>query len=189
VNRSITRSFVVPAVFVTALAGMLLAAGPAVRPAAAEFEPDSTGMLDVPLTMEQEHAIADSLVNRLTRAWDAADVDEWIGQFWPDATSVTLRGELLADRNEIRERQGALWTGILKGSRVKYSTRRVRGLGNAALLVEADMEITGYGSLPAGIRARADGTLAARTMITLLNRFGRWRILSCQETAVMGTPG
>lgn len=171
-----------------ALAAILLAAGPAVRPATAEFEPDSTGMRDVPLTMEQEHAIADSLVQRLTRAWEAADVDDWTAEFWPDATSVTLRGELMADRNEIKERQGALWTGIFKGSRVQYSIRRVRGLGNAALLVEADMAVRGFRSLPAGIHGRADGTLAARATFTLLNRFGRWRILSCQSTAVMGTP-
>ena len=187
-NRSMGRCFGVSLDPAAALAAILLTAGPAVPRASAEFEPDSTGMLDVPLTMEQERAIADSLVSRLTRAWDAADVDEWIGQFWPDASSVTLRGELLADRNEIRERHAALWTGIFKGSRVAYSIRRVRGLGNAALLVEADMKVTGYVSLPVGIRSRTDGALEARTMFALLTRFGRWRILGSQCTAVMGAP-
>jgi uncharacterized protein (TIGR02246 family) len=188
VIRTDTRSSLASLASALALVAALLLVGPAVPPAAAEFEPDSSGMSDAPLTVEQERAIADTLVNHLTAAWNGADVDEWIAQFWPDAESVTLRGELLSDRNEIRERQAALWTGIFKGSRVKISIRRVRGLGTAALLVLADMEITGYESLPAGIRARADGVLAAHASYALLNRFGRWRILSCQCTAVIPPP-
>lgn len=167
------------------LAAFLLMAAP---PAAAEFEPDSAGMSETPLTVEQERAIADTLVNRLTRAWDQADVDEWTAQFWPDAAAVTMRGEILTDRNEIRERQAALWSGIFKGSRIKASIRRVRGLGTAAVEVDADVEITGYASRPAGITARPDGALAARASLILLNRFGRWRILSAQGTAVRPAP-
>ena len=163
------------------LAAFLLVAAP---PAAAEFEPDSAGMSDTPLTVEQERAIADTLVNRLTRAWDQVDLDEWTAQFWPDAGAVTMSGEILTDRNEMRERVAALWSGIFKGARLKLSIRKVRGLGTAALEVDADAEIKNYASRPAGISARSDGALAARTTLILLNRFGRWRVFSSQSTPV-----
>ncbi|HEY7727219.1 MAG TPA: SgcJ/EcaC family oxidoreductase [Candidatus Eisenbacteria bacterium] len=168
--------------------GLLLVVGPAARPAAAKFEPDSTGMLDVPLTFDQERAVADTLAANLTAAWNAADLDAWTACYWPDASSVTLRGGLMSDRKEIAERQAARWSGIFKGSRIRITVRRVRGLGNAALLVEADVAIRGYQSLPAGIRARADGALAARASYVLLNRFGRWRILHHQCTAEAEAP-
>jgi uncharacterized protein (TIGR02246 family) len=160
----------------------------AAAPAAAEFEPDSTGISDVPLTEEQEAAIAATVVRGLEDAWKEADVEAWRDLYWPDADCVDLQGGLLTDRAEILERQAALWSGIFKGSRIRMTIRRVRGLARTALLVETDNELTGYESLPSGVHARADGVLPMRESLMLSNRFGRWRVFSAHCTAVRDVP-
>jgi uncharacterized protein (TIGR02246 family) len=158
-------------------------------PAAAEFEPDSAAMAEPVLTDDQEAAIADAVVRGLEKAWSEADVDAWRDLYWPDAECVSLQGGLLTDRSEILERQGALWSGIFKGSKMKMKIRRVRGLARTALLVETDNALTGYQSAPPGIRPRADGALAMRQSLVLTQRYGRWRVLSSHCTAVRTSPG
>lgn len=160
----------------------------AAAPAAAEFEPDSAGISDVPLTEEQQAAIAATVVRGLEDAWKQADVDAWRDLYWPDADCVDPQGGLLTGRAEILERQAALWSGIYKGSRMRMTIRRVRGLAPTVLLVETDTELTGYESLPPGVHARADGVLCMRESLVLRNRFGRWRVFFAQCTAVRDVP-
>lgn len=166
-----------------ALLGLLAAA-----PAAAEFEPDSAAMSAPPLTSEQEAAVAAAVVRGLEKAWSDADLDGWRDLHWPDAECVNLQGGLLTDRTEILERQGALWSGIFKGSTMRMKIRRVRGLARTVLLVETDDELTGYEAAPPGIHPRTDGALAMRQSLVLTQRYGRWRILSSQCTAVRTSP-
>jgi uncharacterized protein (TIGR02246 family) len=169
---------------------LLAILGPlAAAPAAAEFEPDSAAMAAAPLTSEQEAAVAATVIRGLEKAWSDADVDAWRDLYWPDAACVNLQGGILTDRTEILERQGALWSGIFKGSTMKMKIRRVRGLARRVLLVETDNELTGYESAPPGIHPRTDGALAMRQSLVLVQRYGRWRVLSSQCTAVRTPPG
>lgn len=120
----------------------------------------------------------------LDSAWQTGDADRWVAHYAKDARFINVSGTLMTDTAVLRSRLDAIFRGMFHGSRHVGTLRHLLVLGPDAVVVDEDIEITGFSALPGGVEASAPGVLRTRMRHVLRRAGGGWVIVASQNTAV-----
>ena len=126
---------------------------------------------------DDPHEIASSILNRLTRAWNAADGAAWGVEFTEDADFVNVFGGQLRGRSEIEQRHQYLFDALFKGSTCEVAVVDARSLAPSIILAHS----TAITKVPAGPMA---GELSSRQSVVITRDASTWRIVAVQNTLI-----
>ena len=81
-----------------------------------------------------------------------------------------------------------LWFGPARDTKVEAVVRRVRALGPDIVLVDLEIAVSGFSPPPPGVALDARGQVMARLKHVVERRGSDWKIVSSQNTFVLGPP-
>lgn len=158
---------------------------------ATPVSPDETASPSVPaLSSRGESQRGEGAIEELLAAyeekWAAKDAAAYAALYAPDADFVAPVGDILAGRGAIQAQHAFLFRGPFAGSVATTSTRRIVFLTRRAAMVDIDVALTGYASLPPGGRLRETSPGVVRTRMKWLveKRRGEWEIAAQQMTPI-----
>ncbi len=123
-------------------------------------------------------------VQRLAAAWNAGDGNAWAAEFWPDGSLINILGVIFPNQPAVAGVTTAILQGPFKDSTFTPSIRRLRILGSDSAIVDTDISVTHFRTLPPGAVATKPGLLLTRLTLVYQNRAGAWKIEAAQNTAV-----
>jgi uncharacterized protein (TIGR02246 family) len=132
---------------------------------------------------EDDHNIHQIIAN-MTDAWNRGDAKGWVQYYADDSDVIPMSGVVLVGRTANEKRHAAVFSGIFQGSTLNSEIRRIRYLPGWVAVVDTDLILTHYKSLPPGILAQPDGSLKM-TMRHMLQKVDKsWAIVASQNTVV-----
>jgi len=126
----------------------------------------------------------DAPVLALAAAWNAADVDAWGRQFWPDSEFTNIRGQVFHGIAENKAQHARIWATHYLGSHLDVRLLRVWPLGPDHSLVDTEARVTNFKSVMPGVALAEPDTLVTRFRTIVERRNSEWRILFTQNTVV-----
>ncbi|MDB5028709.1 MAG: hypothetical protein JWO66_2398 [Candidatus Eremiobacteraeota bacterium] len=129
-----------------------------------------------------DRAAVDGIAVALTAAWNIADGTAFGRQFADDADFVNIYATHGVGRDAIATAHQAIFDGVYRGSRNRFTVIKVRELsGDVALAhVAADLQV------PQGPMA---GDLSALASVVLVRDGSGWKIAAFHNTRVAAPPG
>lgn len=140
----------------------------------------------VPLT--EMRAAAEQLARTFANTWNGQDGQAYGEAYWPDAELVDPTGRVWDGRDAIAVMHVHLWNGPARDTQVSAAVRRVRPIGAEAMVVDLDVEVTGFSPPPPGAAADANGKVKAHLKHVVEKRAGDWKIAASQNTFVAAMP-
>jgi len=128
-----------------------------------------------------------SVLSGMEAAWNRGDAKAWAGYFAPDAEYVDVAGTLLEGRDRIEGRHAQLLGDMLHGSHLTQKLWKIRFLRPEIAVVDVDLELYGYKSLPKGFPT-SGAVLSARLKHVMVYAIDRWLIVDSQNTYVPPPP-
>jgi uncharacterized protein (TIGR02246 family) len=124
-----------------------------------------------------DEAAIRSLLARVADAWARGDAVDYADCFSPDSDYVTYNGIHLRGRQENAELHGALFRGVLKGTRLDALIETLSFLSPDVALVR---------TAGSGASRKPDDSPRRKSIQTLVvvKRDGQWRIRSFQNTRI-----
>ncbi|WP_392544781.1 SgcJ/EcaC family oxidoreductase [Oryzobacter telluris] len=123
--------------------------------------------------------VALDVLGRLQSAWNAADGDAFGAVYTPDATFVTVRGELARGRDAIATGHSGIFTTIYAGSHNEMEPVSVRVVGEDTLVVVSEHTLR----VPVGPLAGTH-TSRATNVVTREAASGAWFVAATHNTLV-----
>jgi uncharacterized protein (TIGR02246 family) len=126
---------------------------------------------------------AKAMVQRFADSWNHADGVAYGENYWPEAELVNPSGAIVTGKAAIVQEHVDLWAGPFKGSHVAGKVRRVQMLGANYMMVDFDVQLSGFTKAPPGA---PPGTTALNAHLkhVMEKRDGVWKVLSAQNTMV-----
>ncbi len=118
-----------------------------------------------------------ALLNRMFEAWSRGDAVAYADCFSDDSDYVTYNGMHLHGRRENAELHGALFRGVLKGTRLSARMESLAFLSPGVALIQ-----TAGSGANRGQTDSASGK-SIQTLV-VVKRDGQWRIRSFQNTRI-----
>lgn len=143
-------------------------------------------MTEDALTREEADAAA-AMLTRFVDSWNRADGASYGDGYWPDAELVDPTGSIWNGQTAIAQMHVELWKTIFEGSSVRGAIRRARRLAPHLLLVDLDLELSGFAMAPPGVDV-SGGAIKCHLKHILEERSGGWKILAAQNTFVAAPP-
>lgn len=125
-----------------------------------------------------------ALVARETAAWNRGDARGYSEAFEQNGWFTNVLGLTYSGRNAFEQRHAKIFATFFRGSHLRQTVQRIRVLRPNVAMVEVDTEVTGYRSLPPGVRAGADGVLRTRLLEILDRENGKWRMVAYHNVDV-----
>jgi uncharacterized protein (TIGR02246 family) len=126
-----------------------------------------------------EVRVAQDIMNRLERAWNAGSGTDFGEPFSSDADFVDIRGELHTGRDTIAEGHQSILDTIYAGSTVDYQVLQARAVDDRVVLAHVRATL----DAPSGPLA---GEHAATITVVLLKRDDEYEITSFHNALVTG---
>lgn len=143
-------------------------------------------MQAVPLS--EMRTAAEELAAIFTETWNRQAGGAYGEAYWPDAELVDPTGQVWDGRDAIAEMHVHLWNGPARRTKVSARIRRIRPIGTDAMVVDLDVDVTGFSPAPPGAAVDADGTVKAHLKHVVEKRAGDWKIAASQNTFVAAMP-
>lgn len=121
-------------------------------------------------------------------AWARGDASAFASDFTPDATFVTVRGDLVQGREGIEANHAFIFNGPYKGSKLHETLDVWRPLAPKVAVAHISVELSNVAAFPPGITPSAPGVLRTRFLFVLEELDGAWKIRSAQNTIVVPQP-
>ena len=128
-------------------------------------------------------AAADAMVKRFADSWNRADGGAYGENYWPDAELVNPSGKVINGKSAIVQEHVDIWAGDLKGSRATGNVRRIQLLGPNYMIVDFDVQVTGFRKPPPGSLPNVK-VLNNHLKHVMEKRNGVWKVLSAQNTFI-----
>ena len=128
-------------------------------------------------------AAADAMVKRFADSWNRTDGAAYGENYWPEAELVNPSGAILNGQKAIVQEHVDIWAGILKGSRATGAVRRIQMLGPNYMVVDFDLQVSGFRQPPPGSPPDAK-VLRNHLKHVMEKRNGVWKVLSAQNTFI-----
>ena len=128
-----------------------------------------------------------NVLSGMEEAWNRGDAKAWARYFTRDAEFIDVAGTILDGRDRIERQHAELLGGMLRGSHLTQRLRRIRVLQPEVAIVDADVELYGYQSLPRGFPA-SGAVLSSRLKHVMVYANGTWWIVASQNTYVPPPP-
>jgi uncharacterized protein (TIGR02246 family) len=132
---------------------------------------------------DEAKAAADAMVNRFADSWNRVDGVAYGENYWPEAELVNPSGAVLSGQKAIVQEHVDIWAGILKGSRASGKVRRIQMLGPNYMIVDFDLQVSGFRQPPPGSPPDAK-VLRGHLKHVMEKRNGVWKVLSAQNTFI-----
>jgi uncharacterized protein (TIGR02246 family) len=126
---------------------------------------------------------ANAMVARFVDSWNRADGAAYGENYWAEAELVDPSGAIVSGKAAIVQAHVDLWAGPFKGSHVVGKVRRVQMLGANYMLVDFDVQLSGFAKPPPGA-PQGTAVLNAHLKHVMERRDGAWKVLSAQNTLV-----
>jgi uncharacterized protein (TIGR02246 family) len=126
---------------------------------------------------------ANAMVERFVDSWNHADGVAYGKNYWPEAELVNPSGVIVTGKAAIVQEHVDLWGGIFKGSHIAGRVRRVQMLGANYMIVDFDLQLSGFAKAPPGAPPGAT-VLKNHIKHVMEKRDGVWKVLSAQNTLI-----
>jgi uncharacterized protein (TIGR02246 family) len=126
---------------------------------------------------------AKAMVQRFADSWNRADGVAYGENYWPEAELVNPSGAIVSGKAAIIQEHVDLWAGPFRGSHVVGKVRRVQMLGANYMIVDFDVQLSGFTKAPPGAPPGTT-SLNAHLKHVMEKRGGAWKVLSAQNTMV-----
>jgi len=130
----------------------------------------------------------ESIVAALDDAWGKGDAESFAARFAPDGSFTNIIGMVYYGRDAFKERHDAIFKTIYRGSTTKLTISKLRFIRPDVAIADVDAELRGYGVLPPGIRAGADGILRTKLQLVFEKEKDGWWIAAYHNVAVTPSP-
>lgn len=131
---------------------------------------------------DDARAVAEEVVGRLERAWNAGDGAAFGAPFTDDADFVAIRGDHHRSREAIARGHQAIFDTIYRGSTIRHQVTRARTLADDVILAHSTQTL----DAPGGPLV---GTHESTSTLVLVRGADGWRIAAFHNTLVQGQPG
>jgi len=111
-------------------------------------------------------------------AWNKGDAKAFAAHAAEDCLFTNIVGTPFVGRQIFEERHAHIFATIYAGSHLTMRIRTLKFVTADVVIVEAELALTGYKSLPPGIQADADRTLYTELEEVLVNRPGGWQMVA-----------
>ncbi len=125
------------------------------------------------------------LVAAQVEAWNRGDAAAYAAACLPEVGFTNILGMRWETRSGHVARHEEMFRGAFAGSRLAMEIERLQPAGRDTVRVALLTTVTGFRSLPPGIRPARDGSLRTRMLEVFVRRAGRWRIVACHNTVVL----
>jgi uncharacterized protein (TIGR02246 family) len=176
------RSATLPAILLAAL----VTACSSDAPTATRATP-TAAQLAVGANNTQRTQSIEGLVAAVEAAANAGDAAAYASAFSEDVEVITLPGAIISGRAAYHAYSEAFFGGPFAGVDYDLTLRRVAFLTGTIAVVDLDLEVSGYTSLPPGLQETEPGVLCGRARWLVVKRGGAWQIVAVQFTPI--TPG
>ena len=134
------------------------------------------------------------LLSNLENAWSAGDARAWVAEHAWHCVVINMLGQQLAGYEENERWHAEMFTGVLRGSRLRIAIERVRypNSSNVTAVVDATATLSAYRTLPAGVQDGGSGTLHLITRFVLEHAhvrppgYARWWSTYLQMQPILG---
>jgi uncharacterized protein (TIGR02246 family) len=111
-------------------------------------------------------------------AWNKGDAKAFAAHAAEDCLFTNIIGAPFVGRQSFEERHAKIFSTIYAGSHLAIRIRTLKFVTPDVAIVEAELALNGYKSLPPGIRADSDGILYTELEEVFTNRPGGWQMVS-----------
>jgi uncharacterized protein (TIGR02246 family) len=127
-------------------------------------------------------AAIEEIAAALTAAWNDADGAAFAREFTDDADFVNIYAMHGTGRDAIAQGHQAIFDGVYRGSRNRFTVAKIRNLGDDVVLAHIKAEL----SIPQGPMA---GDLHALATAVLVRDSAGWKITAFHNTREQAPPG
>src|SRR5437868_4315197 len=120
-------------------------------------------------------AASQAMVKRFTESWNRADGAAYGENYWPEAELVDPSGGIVTGQKAIVQEHLDGWAGMFKGSRATGKVRRIQMLGPNYMIVDFDLEVSGFRQPPPGSPPNAK-VLRGHLKHVMEKRNGLWKV-------------
>jgi uncharacterized protein (TIGR02246 family) len=118
----------------------------------------------------------DQLLGELAEAWNAGDAHAYGARYRPDATITNTDGTLDLDRDEFVHTAEEAFQGVLAGTKLSLTVRKLRLVRPDVAVVDLDLRISGMPVPPPQASNGPDGELRTSLLLVLVEEDDRWWI-------------
>jgi uncharacterized protein (TIGR02246 family) len=119
-----------------------------------------------------------AIVQSQQDAWNKGDAKAFAAHAAEDCLFTNIIGAPFVGRQSFEERHATIFRTIYAGSHLTVRIRTLKFVTPDVVIVEAELALSGYKSLPPGIQADADGTLYTELEEVFANQLGGWQVVS-----------
>lgn len=130
-------------------------------------------------TQKQEEAAVLDVVKGVYQAWNDADADAFVAEYFEDASAI-LPGAYMRSRQEIRGAMAFSFNGPLKGTRASDKVLDVRFLNDDAAVVITETGVL----IPGETEAPPERTVYATWV--LAKQDGKWQLAAYTNSPTVG---
>jgi len=139
------------------------------------------------VSRERDEQAIRALIDASTEAWNAGNASGYSAHFASDATFTGITGATSVGQKAFEAQQLELLASALRGSHLRQTVALVRFVARDAVVVDIDRELTGFATLPAGVKAGPDKVLRTRLQVVFVrntNQWNQWSMVSYHEVDV-----
>jgi uncharacterized protein (TIGR02246 family) len=127
------------------------------------------------MSTEDERQI-EQLIGELANAWNRGDAKAYGARYLADATFTNANGSFFVGRDEFYRRHEEIFRGVLRGTAVAMTIKKLRFVRPDVAIVDAGTGISGSPLRPQGVEVGPDGVLRSCLLMMLLKQDGGWWI-------------
>jgi len=127
----------------------------------------------MPIDDERE---IEQLIGELTDAWNRGDAKAYGARYLADGTFTNANGSFYVGRDEFDRRHEEIFRGVLRGTTLAMTIKKLRFVRPDVAIVDADTGISGSLLRPLGVEVGPDGVLQSCLLMVLLKQRGAWWI-------------
>ena len=140
------------------------------------------------VAVAEMRSAAEQLARTFRETWNAQNDEAYGEAYWPDAELVDPTGQIWDGRDAIAAMHRYMWDGPARNTQVSARVRRLRPIGIEAMVVDLDVNVSGFSPPPPGAALHEDGTVKAHLKHVVEKRSGDWKIAASQNTFVAPMP-
>jgi uncharacterized protein (TIGR02246 family) len=133
---------------------------------------------------QADQAAIDDVVAGLDDAWGRGDAEAFAARFAADGSFTNVLGMAYDGREAFRDRHDAIFKTIYKGSKSTLVIAKLRFIRPDVAIADVDAEMSGYATLPPGVRAGPDGIMRSKLQLVFVKESDTWWITAYHNVAV-----
>jgi uncharacterized protein (TIGR02246 family) len=137
---------------------------------------------------EEKEAAIRKVIEAQVVAWNRGDAKAHAADCREGILFTNILGATYDTCAAFEERHAVIFSTVFAGSRLSATVKGLRFPRPDVALVDLEHVLTGYESLPPGVRAAADGSLKTRMLQVLVEDAGRWRVAAYHNVDVKALP-